>query len=83
MGINLNAGFIKILEGKRSYRDFEGKKFLMLGKQHVNFDRSKLKTVLESYQFEYRKDIVDFERDTKSWIHSNFSESSVLKIYMP
>ncbi len=59
MGINFNAGFSRIIKGKKSYQEFKGMNILMLGKQDVNFNRAKLKFILDGIGYEYRKDIIE------------------------
>ena len=63
MGINHNAGFSRIIKGKKSFREFNGMSFLMLGKQDVNFNRGKLKSILDRIGFETVNalDISDYE----------------------
>lgn len=61
MGINYNAGFSRIIKGRKSFREFKGMNFLMLGKQDINFNRGKLKSILDRIGFEYRKDIIDID----------------------
>lgn len=61
MGINLNAGFSRIIKEKRGYEEFKGMSFLMLGKQDVNFNRGKLKWILNRVGFQYRKDIIEID----------------------
>ena len=61
MGINVNAGFSRLIRNKRSYHEFSGMSLLMLGKQDVNFKREKLKSILDRIGFEYRTDIIEID----------------------
>lgn len=61
MGINFNAGFSLILKGKRTYREFENKSILMLGKQDVNFNQGKLKSIFDRLGFQYKQDIIELD----------------------
>lgn len=61
MGINYNMGLQQILRGRKSWREFNDKTFLMIGKQDVNFYCGKLKEILHRIEFEYRTDVIDID----------------------
>lgn len=59
MGIDLNGGFVKILEGKRSYKDFNQCNFLMLGKLKVVGGGYKyIRQILDARHFECRDNVI-------------------------
>ncbi len=70
MGITINTGFGLMLQGKESYKDFEGKNLLMLGKQDVKITKGKLESILRNVNFCYKRDVIDLEDCAENYIDS-------------
>ncbi len=67
MGLNLNSDLELFVKGKKSYRVYQDKSILMLGKQTVNFTIGQLYKVLKRAGFEYHTGIIDIS-DKDTWL---------------